>query len=248
MFAVENKKKRKRTLALPLAKDWPPTSGQKKTLVPYGSRPLKLPRLDESPYKELWMKIVSLALANYKSYKGCCQKMTKFRDVHRQLKKVVQVRWDCHYAPLCLKKAGRSFHTTWEGVTADFLKFGVELCWVPCGRRSPGREKLVWKTKMSNSGKYGKIGNVKRFYAEDTYLDEKITRFITMTDWKIYVKGFLDGGAHVHGPLELMDVDWRHRNGGVLSCIYERLILVAPKGISRFTVVPILDEMMSKAL
>ena len=74
---VKNKKKRKR----PAAKDWPPTSAQKKTLIPYG-RPLKLPRLDEAPYVDVWIKIVSLALAEKRE---CCRKMRYFRHVHHEL-------------------------------------------------------------------------------------------------------------------------------------------------------------------
>ena len=75
---VKNKKKRKR----PRAKDWPPTSAQKKNLVPYGSRPWKLPRLNEAPYVDIWLKIISyIKQENVTRFR----KFRYFRGVHKEL-------------------------------------------------------------------------------------------------------------------------------------------------------------------
>ena len=76
-------KKRKRSRA----KDWPPTSAQRKTLLPYTKR-FKLPLLGEAPFKAVWMKILSLALEDCKNEcKTRCRKIKYFQEVHHELRK-----------------------------------------------------------------------------------------------------------------------------------------------------------------
>ncbi len=67
------------------ARDWPPTSKERRGLVAYGA-PRKLPRLDEGPYVDVWTNIVRQAVEEHKKR---WKKAVIFHEVHNELCRLV---------------------------------------------------------------------------------------------------------------------------------------------------------------
>lgn len=231
MFAavtVKNKKKRKR---LP-AKDWPPTSAQKKVLVPYG-RPLKLPRLDESPYKEVWIKIVRLILADLRGYKGCCRKMKYFWDVHREL--LLATRSTYHTNSCCQPLQITKRYVNNRGKKYPNLRVcsargsnrytytNYDLRWIPY-KKNTYIEKLVWidsKTYYTRQ-----VTHLSRNRPDD------IVRFTRASRWEAFICDY------IHGRIENGIRFWTYKNGqynDIGSNALEYLIRMAPNYLDRAT-------------
>lgn len=220
MMSAENPKKRKR----PFAKDWPPTSAQRNFLIPYG-RPLKLLRLDEAPYKELWLKIVSLALVDYKTYKMCCRKVTQFGDVHREL---YQSTKNLRDFPLRTLFKIRAKHRGWvrREIVVEAQKFSkakkryFEVMWIP-SKRTPHLEQLVWMCQKTRAG-YTPVTRI----CENGY-SENINRFTHISDWESHVAKFFRDQTDQRSPLARTYADR-------VGCrIMTDMIQTAPRGLDR---------------
>ena len=162
---VENKKKRKR----PVAKDWPPTSMQRKTLLPYTKR-IKLPRLDEAPYKELWIRIIRFALVDSKyAYRSCCRKMRYFRDVHYELRKATAALLNdsCQNRSLRIRReyVGRIV------VDLSEARSALELLWLPYESK-PNMEILVWVHSL-----HRRITHFSKKFPRTKYAEREVTHF-----------------------------------------------------------------------
>ncbi len=229
VVVAKNKKKRKR----PRAKDWPPTSTQKKTLVPYG-RPRKLPRLDESPYKEVWIKIVRLTLMDLQGYKGCCRKMKYFKDVHRELVSATTAlrhttknhRW---WTPLQItkqrhaKKYGKKYPSLeMYSRPGPTTRTGFDLGWTPY-EGNIYIEKLVWinpKMQCKNQG-------VTHLSRNRPY---NIIRFTRASRWEAFICDYMYG--RIKNGIRLGT--YKHSRYNEIGCsALKYLIRMAPNYLDR---------------
>ena len=236
MLVAENKKKRKRT---PLAKDWPPTSGQKKTLVPYGKRSWKLPRLDGAPYKDVWMKIVSLALVDLQGYKACCQKMKYFREVHRELRSAIITIIE---SPVCepfkIKIRDSRYAIKYPSLRifrGDTPGSGFDLSWTP-DEEDVNIEKLIWINLTT--GVHRKITH---FSVGTRPCD--IVRFIRASDWETFICEYIHGRIENHIRLSMY---WHGKYNVIGSNTLKYLIWMAPKWIDRSKAQRIVGKLVSR--
>ena len=231
---VENKKKRKRSLA----KDWPPTSEQRKTLIPYG-RPLKLPRLDEAPHKDVWMKIVSLALADLQGYKGCCRKMKYFGEVHRELlfaiATIITKGYICE--PLRIKIRDSRCAIKYPNLRIWRVRgrgAGFDLRWIP-DEEGVNVEKLIWINLTT--GASSSITHFSRDQPRD------IIRFIRLSGWEAFISDYIHGRVENHIRLSM------YRQGeynAIGSNTLKYLIWMAPKWVNRSNARSIVGELISR--
>ncbi len=170
--------KRKR----PAAQDWPPISQKKKTLIPYGHRP-KLPRMNESPYIDLWLRVMSFVRqAEQKQLKRAIY----FRDLHSELQRIVPVFRDCcvrqgnfdkFFCPIQLVRKTRipiRGLRVFRSRTRTSLAKEFYLKWVPYIPDESVQEKLVWVTNkymLHNRD----VTNLRQF---------SITRYKKVDTWK----------------------------------------------------------------
>ena len=211
---VKNPKKRKR----PGAQDWPPTSAQRKTLLPYTKR-LKLPLLGEAPYKAVWVKIVSLALAEKRE---CCRKMKYFRDVHSQLRKAVPVRSQMFdMTPLCIIDGANDYFISYNAFGRSPCTQCVDLAWVSC-YYGQNAERLSWV----NVDKQKRLWTrpVTPFNQRNDLSSRPVLRHKDMESWRKYVTEVRSTFWPIYGTIKL-DV-----------------IITAPKGVSRSAAISILRE------
>ena len=218
-------KKRKR----PRAKDWPPTSTQKRTLVPYG-RPFKLPRLDESPFKEVWIKIVRLTLADLQGYKGCCRKMKYFRQLHHELLLITEpillrapVR--CYNPLLMFQRRKSQFPRLiiycWSTYVAQTSGFDLE--WVP-DEENVNIEKLIWSNL-----KTGATGEISRFSETKEYV---IFRYLRVSYWQAFICDYIYGRLEEH---DIKLVGYMHSEYNDIGCsTLETMVQMAPKCLNRW--------------
>ncbi len=179
---TKNKKKRKR----PLAKDWPPTSAQKKNLVPYGSRPWKLPRLNEAPYVDIWMKIISyIKQENATRFR----KFRLFRGVHHELAGATRdFRKSRSYAPLHIEKAApfRSAPSRLYVLQDEY--YGAPrgtifiLKWIPYSAYTKA-EQLAWVCQWA-----GDVTPVTNLFKDQS---KNIFRFTDIDAWESVNSAFL---------------------------------------------------------
>ncbi len=217
--AVKNKKKRKR----PRAKDWPPTSTQRKTLVPYG-RPIKLPRLADSPFKEVWIKIVSLALAEKR--KECCRKMKYFGDVHSQLRRMVPTIQDLSSrSPLRIINSEDVCYTMYSHLNEYSPNQRVDLAW-RSWNAGPALEKLVWINTNKESSWTRIVTRFGQSNETDIY---PIYRYKDMKTWKKCLENYV-----ASGPVWV--------SGKIRQRVFERAIILAPKGVSLSAIMAIILE------
>ena len=173
-----NNKKRKR----PRAKDWPPTSAQKKTLLPYAKR-LKLPLLNEAPFVDVWVKIIQIALADCRNtYIMCRRKARQFRNVHKELHKATKVlREEYPRIPLRIRIfSNRILVESFRYSSLPEKRF--KLVWYSVGPNA-GSERLVWYSSRSRS--IAMEVCVNKF--------ENIFRFTSILKWKLFIGDFLFG-------------------------------------------------------
>ncbi len=229
-MSTENKNKRKRSLA----KDWPPTSAQRKTLVPYG-RTSKLPRLDESPFKEVWIKIVSLALVDLQGYKACCRKMKYFGEVHQELLLAMVTFITKGYVcePLSIKikdskyPSIRIYRVRGRGT-------GFDLRWIP-EEEDVNIEKLIWINLTT-----GGSSSITHFSRNHPY---DIVRFIRLSDWETYICDYIHGRIENHIRLRM----YRHSEYNAIgSNTLKHLIWMAPKWVNRSNARSIVGELISR--
>ncbi len=218
---VKNKKKRKR----PAAKDWPPTSAQKKTLIPYGSRSWKFPRLDESPFKAVWMKILSLALEDCKNEcKTRCRKMKYFGDVHSQLRRVVPTIQDLSSrSPLRIINSEDVCYTMYSHLNEYSPNQRVDLTWLSW---TAGMEKLVWINTNKESSWTRIVTRFGQPEGSDIY---PIYRYKDMKTWKRCLENYVSSG-----PVWV--------SGKIRQRVFERAIILAPKGVSLSAIMAIILE------
>ncbi len=128
---ANNKRKR------PSAQDWPPTSGERKALVPYGHRP-KLPRMNKSPYIEMWLRVMSFVR---KAEQKHLKRAIYFRDVHSELCKSVT------------KYASKRRNLDWPTPVSLALKKGIFRATRRCGLASfESSYRLEWIDETWASG------------------------------------------------------------------------------------------------
>ncbi len=213
---VENPKKRKRT-----------TLTQEKTVVPY-VRPLKLPRLDESPYKEIWIKIVSLTLADLQGYKGCCRKMKYFKEVHPELllttEPILLRATVCHQPLQIFQRRKSQFPRLiiycWSTYVAQITGFDLE--WIP-DEENVNIEKLIWSNL-----KTGASGEISRFSITKDYA---ILRYLRVSYWEAFICDYIYGRIEDHDikPIGYMENEYNDIGTSTL----EAMIQMAPKCLDR---------------
>ena len=225
---AENPKKRKR------AKDGSPASAQKKILIPY-ERPLNLPRLDDSPYKELWIRIIRFALVDCKdAYKACCRKMKYFRDVHYELRVTTASSLNNTYRYRSL--AIRKIYTGRVDVEFRVSRSPMELVWLPY-KLKPNMEILVWVGRMYGHTTYSSKEVPRTRYIEhqvthfSRVLPRAILRFTDISTWESFIGDYLDGKA----GMKILDEPCYHMRGynEIHPDTMERIIRLAPKGLNR---------------
>ena len=233
---AENPKKRKRTPAKDSAAS---ALTQEKTVVPdVRRRAWKLPRLDESPYKEVWIKIVSLTLADLQGYKGCCRKMKYFKAVHRELlgaTKILSIR-NCYCLPLQIQRRNGN---KYPGIAIYCVRgrdtfTGFDLRWISDEEIS-NVEKLVWINKQT--GSYSEITHLSRNEPCD------IIRFIRLPDWEAFICDY------IHGRTENDIQSWTYtpnEYNKIGSSTLRYLIQMAPKWLDRSNARSLVCELISQ--
>jgi len=229
---AENPKKRKRLVA----KDWPPTSTQKKTLLPYTKR-IKLPRLDEAPYLAVWMKIVSLALEEKKE---CCRKMRYFRAVHQELSEVTSSLLSIRPRTGAIRMKRNHYHLGGRISVTSHLSSNpdanMELLWLPSEYTS-GTEILVWIYSFYRHITYFSKHHLRRKYCEHVITDlpgcgklpQPIRRFTDIFRWKSFVYNYLNE----ENDEAFFNEAWSNKSRRPI--IIGKLIRLAPKSLDRLT-------------
>lgn len=231
---AENPKKRKR----PLAKDWPPTSTQKKTLLPYTKR-FKLPRLNEAPFMAVWMKIIGLALEEKKE---CCRKLRYFRAVHQELSEVTNLLLNRGAGTIRIRRNHRYYDGGRLKVTSHSIVRGpvpeMELLWLSSEYTSD-TEILVWIYSLYPHITYYSKDHPRVKYLEYEVTDlpgsggdspQTIRRFTDIYAWENYVCAYLNGTDEA----EILNEAWPNNKSKRLIII-EKLIRLAPKRLDRLT-------------
>ncbi len=212
-------KKRKR----PRAKDWPPTSAQKKNLVPYGSRPWKLPRLNEAPYVDIWLKIISyIKQENVTRFR----KFRYFRDLHNQLNGTTwTLRETPHRTPLYIKKIIPTNYCVPKlcVISDEFQQVPrgtlFILKWIPYHNNAKS-ECLVWVCQWADS--IAPVINVL------THQSKIIFRYTDICAWESAITDRLRKYTWKRKKERKYYFDKRWKKG----CL-ERMIRTAPKALNR---------------